>query len=480
VRARFNILLWTLMLPWLLGLSQTVIVSQAPRGSSEAEMERDFQAALAAEDRGDLDQAEALLYKLHKAHPGVYGVDESLGLLLASRGGLSVALPLLESAVREQPSSDVAHANLGAALYQLHRSQQAQGEFEQAVRINPRNISAQQSLGRLCMENQRPEEAAKVFLAALGLEPEDSDLKLDCVTALLEANRMDEAQRMLATVPGADQSARAQSLLGETDEKKGKFQDAVKHFDRAVQLEPSEENAWDLGAEFLRHWTFGAAATEFEAAAAKFPESKRLRLGLGAALFGDANYTKAIPVFADLLQAEPDNAMYAEMLGMSCDAPLPARIPLCSVLVTYAEAHPADAKATIHAASSLLMQSSDDPQSVDLAQKLLKGALAADPSLPEAQFQMGVILQDNDDWKESIPYLERALELKPDFTQAHYRLGRAYWRTGRQVDAHAQMELQKKFASQEQEDLIRRLHRITTFVVDVQQQAGEADGTHTP
>jgi len=102
-----------------------------------------------------------------------------------------------------------------------------------------------------------------------------------------------------------------------------------------------------------------------------------------------------------------------------------------------------------------------------LARKLLETALAADPKLPEAQFQMGRFLQDDSLWKESIPFLERAVELKPDYATAHYRLARAYWRTGRKQDGQAQMELQKKFASQKQKDLDQRLRQLTTFIVDV-------------
>jgi tetratricopeptide (TPR) repeat protein len=220
-----------------------------------------------------------------------------------------------------------------------------------------------------------------------------------------------------------------------------------------------------LGVEFLRHWTFDAAATEFEAASIKFPESKRIRLGLGAALFGDAQYAKAIPVFADLLVTDPDNAMYAEMLGFSCNAPMETISPQCAALVTYTQAHPADAKAATYAATFLRAQK-EDARNLTLAQKLLVQAIAADPKLPEAQFQMGVVLQDSSNWKGSIPYLERAVELKPDFAQAHYRLARAYWRAGRKQDGQAQMDLQKQFAQQEKEDLDRRLRQITRFAVE--------------
>lgn len=466
VKKRLYKLLCGLLSVLLFGPWSGILVCQAAHTATQSEMEREFQAAMAAEDAGDIAKAEALLSALHNEHPEIFAVNESLGLLLVSRGDVSGALPLLAAAVREEPGSDVAHANLGAAYYQLHRSPLALSEFEQAVRLNPRNVLAQESLGRLYMETNRPDEGARAFLAALQLKSEDSDLKLDCVTAMLAANRLREAQRILSTIAGAEQSPRAQSLLGELDEKEGNSAEASLHFSRAVQLDPSETNAWQLGCELLKHWAFDAAQIEFHAASYKFPDSKRLRLGLGAALFGDAKYAEAIPVFADLLRSDPDNATYANLLGISCNAPLDAASPRCSELVRYAQSHPADAKAAAYAASSLLAQN-DDEQSAELARKLLQGALVADPNLAEAQFEMGVVLQEGSDWKGSIPYLERAVKLKPDFSQAHYHLARAYWKTGRRQEGDAQMDLQKKSTYEEQEELHRRLVEITSLAVSV-------------
>ena len=435
------------------------------KSPQSVEMEREFQQAMAAEDQGDLDRAESLLSQLHKAHPGIFAVEESLGLIYAQRQTYTRALPLLESAAA-QPNSDVAHANLGATLYQLHRNQRAESEFEKAAKLNPSNEQAQQSLGRVLMDEHRPADAAKALQAALELKPGDPDLELDCATALLAARHLADATKILAGFADADHSTRAQVLMGEADEQAKNFTSAGKHFTRAVDLEPSEENAWLLGAELLRHWTFSAAAVEFEAASQKFPDSKRMRLGLGAALFGDAKYSKAIPVFAGLLEGDPDNAVYAGMLGVSCSTVMQEARPQCASLVHYAQAHPADAHASAYAAASLLGQA-DSQNQRPLARQLLNAALAADPNLPDAQFQMGAFLQDDGMWKESIPYLERAVRLKPDFFRAHYHLAIAYWRTGRKQEAEAEMELQKKFSKQQQEDLDQRLRQIETFVVDI-------------
>jgi hypothetical protein len=41
-------------------------------------MRRDIREAIAAEDKGELDRAEALSMKLHRTYPGTFVVDESL------------------------------------------------------------------------------------------------------------------------------------------------------------------------------------------------------------------------------------------------------------------------------------------------------------------------------------------------------------------------------------------------------------------
>lgn len=454
------------LLPGALLLAMPAMRAQVAPGAGDAAIQRDFQAAMSAEDRGDLDQAKAILGRLHKEHPGRFEIDESLGLLLASSGDMGNGLPLLEAAVKERPSSDAAHANLGAAYYHEQQSGAAMKEFQRAVQLNPANASAQRSLGSLLMENHKPVEAAKALVAAQRLKPEDADLKLDCAAALLEARQLEEARRMLESVPHADQSARAQSLLGEADEKAGKYDQAIGHFSLAAKLEPSEENAWQLASELLRHWAFDAAATEFQAASGMFPQSERMQLGLGAALFGEEKYAKAIPVFAGLVQRNPGSPEYAALLGITCDVPLNTETQQCATLVKYAQDHPADAVAATYTAT-YLVESEGAGKNLDLREKLLKQAVTADPKLPEAQFQMGALLQDLQKWPDSIPYLERAVALKPDDAVARYHLARAYWRVGRKQDGDAQMVLQKKYAAEAHDDLDRRLTAITRFVVEV-------------
>lgn len=428
-------------------------------------MERTFQAAMAARDRGDTRTAESMLVSLRKRNPGNFAIDESLGMLLAQSSRYKEALPILQVATREAPASDAAHTNLGAAYFQLGRIEEASAELKTAVRLNPKNLTALKSLGQVWMELHQPERAADSYAAALKLDPGDMDVLESCAQARAAAGQLDAARELLNKMPGVEKSATAQSLLGDIEEKSGNFLAAANHYGLAAQLDPSEANAWVVGVEFLRHWTFPPAVQEFEAATTRFPASTRMRLGLGAAYFGNAQYPQAISVFADLLHESRDNALYAEFLGMSCNAVLQQKQPRCLELVNYAEAHPHDARAATYAAASLKAQEPEHPN-LTLIRQLLDRAIAADSKLSEAQYEMGVLKQDEDGWKESIPYLERAIELKPDYSQAHYHLALAYWRSGRKQEGQQQMELQRKYSQQEQQDLDHRLRQIVTFRID--------------
>src|SRR5580698_9348260 len=105
-------------LPKTLGASVLIMIvciawqaaeTQSPPAPAETSMEAEFQAAMDAQDKGDLDGAQRLLSALRARHPDVFEINESLGLIHAAREDFAQALPLLEAAVRERPASDAAH-----------------------------------------------------------------------------------------------------------------------------------------------------------------------------------------------------------------------------------------------------------------------------------------------------------------------------------------------------------------------------------
>ena len=453
----------------LFSLGVTISFAQAPASGAapiSASDETQFEKATAALNGGDFARAESLLKELHLRHPHNYEINESLGLAYASQNQLDSALPLLKAAAQEQPIADVAHANLGAAYLKLGRNSDAARELQTAAQLDPGNAQTQEALGQTWMLLQEPRKASAAFSAALAKDGANPDLLYNGALAFYETGDTAKADSWLSRMPGVETSAEAQSLYGDVEEKLGHYKDSAQHYVNAVKLAPTEANVYVLGVDFLRHWTFEPAVKEFEAGVKEFPDSRRMRFGLGVAYYGNGNYDQAIPVFAALLDTDAENTTYAELLGRTCMVLTEGTDPRCQAVLGFAEKHPQNAMLGTYAATNILHRPSD-PGQLEQARRLLQAAIQANPSLPEARYEMAVLLQTQKEWQQSIPELEAAIRSKPDYSQAHYRLALAYSHAGRKEEANSEIALQQKYSQQENQDLDARMKQITTLLVSM-------------
>jgi tetratricopeptide (TPR) repeat protein len=423
-----------------------------------------FIAAMSAMNEGDFAKAETLLRALHVRYPEDFETNEALGLLYASQSNPSEAVHRLADAVRECPDSAVAHANLGTAYLKLQLAERAARELERAAQLQPGNPQTEEALGQAQMLLGQWQKATVAFSAALVQDPSNSDLLYNYALALFNLGQYGNAEPLLRRMPNVASSAPAQSLFGDVEEKLGDYKQAAQHYMNAAQLDPSEANVYLLGVEFLRHWTFDPAIQQFVAGVQKFPDSQRMRLGLAIAYYGNEKYDQAIQILADLLAAAPGNLLYAELLGRTCAVLAEGLNPRCESLLQFAERHPQNAVVATYAASSVLHKPST-PENLETAQRLLQSAVAADPNLPQAQFEMGVLLQAQSKWKESIMPLEAAVRLDSDYAAAHYRLSRAYSHEQRHEDAQKQIALYQICNKKQENDLDARMKGITTLVL---------------
>jgi predicted Zn-dependent protease len=426
-----------------------------------------FQAALSYTQAGDVGHAEASFKALHARYPQNFAINEAFGLLYASESKPGDAVSLLQRAANTCPLSSVAHANLGVAYLKLQNADKAVKELEQASRLEPGNRQTAEALGEAQMLLKHWNQAAAAFSAALAGNGEDEDLLYNGALAYFNSGQYAKAESLLGRMADIHSSASAQSLSGDVEEKMGNYKQAAQHYVDAVKLDPSEDNIYALGVEFLRHWTFPPAIQNFSAGVQRFADSRRMQLGLAIAYYGNENYDLAIQSLVKLLAVEPNNSMYAELLGRACVAPNEGVNAACDTLTQFAQLHSQDAAVAAYAATNLLHKPSGQ-QDLDTAGKLLQTALAAEPQMPQTQFEMGVLLQTESKWKESIAPLETAIRLKPDYAVAHYRLARAYSRLGHADKAKREIDLYQHYNEKNEADLDARMKEITTLVTKIE------------
>lgn len=426
-----------------------------------------FQSALSAMQAGNPSQAETSLKALHGRYPQNFAINEALGLLYASESRPAEAVPLLQQAAKSCPRSSIAHANLGVAYLKLHDAEGAAKELAEASELGPGNAQTAEALGEAQMLLKHWNRAGAAFSAALAVDPKNQDLLYNAALAYFNAGRYDRARTLLGSVAEIGSSASVQSLLGDVEEKLGNYREAAQHYVSAATLDPSEENIYLLGVEFLRHWTFAPAIEDFSAGVQRFVDSRRMQFGLAIAYYGNENYDLAIEALGKLLALEPDSSMYAELLGRACTAPNEAANPACNALTRFAQLHPRDAAVAVYAVTNLLHRPFGQ-QDLDTAGKLLDAAVAANPRLPEARFEMGALLQTESKWKESVAPLEAAIQLKPDYAAAHYRLARAYARLGQAAQAKREADQYELDNKKSEADLDARMNEITTLVTKIE------------
>lgn len=426
-----------------------------------------FQQALHEVDAGRAQLAEPVLLGLARRYPANDQVNEELGLIYAEEGAengqMARALPYLEQACKVAPQSALDHANLGTAWLKLGRNRQAAAELAIAARLDPQNAATFSALGQAYMLLKDPANAARAFSRAAALGASDPGLLYNWALALSQDHQAAQAAKVLDRVPANQMSDEAESLAGEVEEDLGNYLSAVKHDQKAAEMNTSEENLYALCVEFLRHWTWDAATKTATYAVERYPASARLNRVLGVALYGSKRFADAAKVFDDLLQKDPDNNVDADMLGRTCGE-ITGENASCDTLAKFSNQHPSNASAAFYAARQILGR----PHSMadlDQAEKLLKRATTKDPKLANAWYQYGILEAERKQWPQCARVLEKAITLDPGLASAHYQLANAYTHLGRDSDRKKELELFQKYSAQEKEDVDSEVRAMTVFLM---------------
>jgi tetratricopeptide (TPR) repeat protein len=81
---------------------------------------------------------------------------------------------------------------------------------------------------------------------------------------------------------------------------------------------------------------------------------------------------------------------------------------------------------------------------LDEAAARLHEALGYNPQFPQAEYELGLVLEKERKYEEAIAPLQRAIELDPLYPEPHYSLGRIYQRQGQREKAQEEIEKFKR------------------------------------
>ncbi|HKV62198.1 MAG TPA: tetratricopeptide repeat protein [Candidatus Acidoferrum sp.] len=286
---------------------------------------------------------------------------------------------------------------------------------------------------------------------------------------LLRATR-EEVRKMLATKDTAD----AHRLLGELDERLGDPLEAVREYERAARMDPSERNYFEWGAELLLHKADQPAVEVFTKGSRMHPGSARMLAGLGAALYASGSYEDAAHRLCEASDLNPkDSAPYLFLGEMQKSAT--ALLP-CSEekLARFAREQPGNAWANYYYGIALWKRDRGSGNSAGLqqAETLLEKAAAIDPKFGEAYLQLGILRSGRGKFEQAIEDYKRTMEVSPQLSEPHYRLGLAYRRVREEAKAEQEFRVYEEMEKAETAALENQRRELRQFMIILKDQPG--------
>ena len=166
----------------------------------------------------------------------------------------------------KNPSSPLAHNNLGVLLLGRGRAEEAIPHFREALRFKPDYPEAQYNLGFSLALRGQLDDAIAHYQEAVRLKPDYEVAHYNMAVVLAARGRLEEAAAHYGeTVKINPNSSQAHHHLGVALGQLGRLEEAQAHLREAVRIKPDYLEAhFDLAVALARQKGFADAAKEFQ------------------------------------------------------------------------------------------------------------------------------------------------------------------------------------------------------------------------
>ncbi len=306
--------------------------------------------------------ALTLYRSILERNPSSWLAHANLGALLRPTAP-DEALTHLNEAVRLKPDSDLGHYNLANVLQQTGRFDDAIGEYRRTIQLSPGMALAHYNLANTLHQMGRLADAAAAYTDAIRIDPNLALAHGGLCRTLQSMGRPDGARR------SCEAAIRLQPNL------------AVLHYDYAGVLREQAQ--------------LDAAITEYELAVRLRPDSLEAQNDLATVLQQLGRFDEARQHYETAIRLNPEIAF--------------VHGGLCSALQ--------------------MLRHLDD------ARRECETAVRLQPNLAGAQYDLANILLQHGRVQEAVARYVEALRLDPEFSEAHFNLATALHTLGRSAEA---------------------------------------------
>ncbi|MGH9581861.1 MAG: tetratricopeptide repeat protein [Bryobacteraceae bacterium] len=294
-------------------------------------------------------------------------------------------------------------------------------------------------------------EAARQMRSALALAPDNPGLLLATALAELRAGYLDDALRHARQ---SGNTAVAQQLTGDIQEKRGQYVKAAEAYQAAVALAPDrEEYRIALGFELIKHQTFRPAIDMLQESSSLFPKSAKIRTLLGIADYADGDLKEARAALESAISLDPKlESAYRCLADIVLQSSAP---PTRQIVDSLCGWNPV-------VCSAMKLRVARNTQNAKLESEALAGLKRAPPGDAVGHCELARAYEWSGKLTDARTQMEDCVRLE-ETPQNHYRLGIIYRRLGLDQLAREQMDLRNQTLRKMSEQTAEGLNALRTF-----------------
>lgn len=387
---------------WLLAFLATPALPDA------TDLKARFERGLAAAGKGECQTALLELTPVVAASPGLVPAHNAIGVCEARQGRPAAAVKSFLEVVKLEPKVWQGWLNLGSAQLEMGSVREAFQSLDRAQRLAPRN--PQVTSAWLDTAGRLASQAAE----------------------LIGKKKYTEARSLLVAVQRPfENSASWNNLLGYAEFKLRRPSEASFHLEKAIRLEPDNEDYLiDVGEFLAHHQAYDKAAAVFEVAVRRMPHSPRVRFGLAVAHILQNKRPEATVALEKLLADDPRFEAVYRALG-ECYEDAGNWGGMVDLGRKLQQVNPQNAVGWYLEGAGLARLALEQRTTSLPAIAALERAVRLDPATSRYHFALAKVCQEEKQLDRAVEELNAAIRLEPRHERAHYVLGRLYIELGK-------------------------------------------------
>jgi len=372
--------------------------------------------------------------------------------------GSNVTLPTKEALARETASL------AGPAASSEKTASATKGAVRELPEVASSSFVENLKVGQELLRAGQPQKAIAYLERAAQLKPLDYQAGFSLAAAYQKNGETRRADQAVQTLLARGERAELHALLAEVRESEGQPLEAVREYQRAAVMEPSEANLFAWGAELLLHHADAPASEVFAKGHRLYPKSVRLLVGLGSAAYAQDLTDQSARWLLQAIQLDPADPRPYLFLGKVQEVAKSEPQEWLEAFRRYAALRPDDARAHYYYAVAMEKERQGERDYALRAAELRK-AIAIDGRMGEAYLKLGLLEEQEGKLAEAVASFQKAVDFTDFPDEAHLRLAQVYRRMGETEKAREESQLYEQIAASKKAKLEKDRRELGDFVV---------------